>query len=164
MKHFLLFENIQHLTVAELILAIKKADKITFKDLKFVDLIYEKQSLVGVYVIFDEFDNAVYVGKTGSRAILERIAAHFDLREYAFMNSFLCALTGMKKGRKQPQAAKEHLQDVYEIALNHKLVFVSIKNGSISRLESILARELQPKLNSIKGKREYLPTYKIIDL
>lgn len=100
MSHILLYDDIKDLTVTELIAEIREANKIAFKDLKLVDLIHEKQSLIGVYVIFDENENAVYVGKTGSRSILERIASHFDLRENAFMNSFLCALTGMRKGRR----------------------------------------------------------------
>ena len=39
-----------------------------------------------------------------------------------------------------------------------------MNHGTIDRLESILARELQPRLNSIRGTREYLATERIINL
>ncbi|PAC26937.1 GIY-YIG nuclease family protein [Flectobacillus sp. BAB-3569] len=164
MGHILLYEEIKNLTISELISQIKQAEKIAFKDLKLVDLIHNKRSLIGVYVIFDEQENAVYVGKTGSRSILERIASHFDLRENAFMNTFLRALTGKKKRRNQPQATSEDLMYVYELALEHKLIFMSVKHEIIGLLESILTNELQPRLNSIRGTRQYRISERIVDL
>ncbi|MCW3160172.1 GIY-YIG nuclease family protein [Chryseobacterium oryctis] len=156
-KKFISFNEIENISVKELIKKILKNHKLIIGELKLVDLIFENQSMTGIYVIFDEKDNPVYVGKTGSRAILERFAAHFDLRPGAFMNSFLCALAGKRKQRIGPHATEEDLQNVYQNALTHKLVFIQIPNNDehkskISKLEGIISKILETKYNSRRGK------------
>jgi hypothetical protein len=156
MNHFILYNNIKNLTVATLVELILANEKKLIGELKFVDLIYKKQSMIGVYLIFDSANKPAYIGKTGSRAILERMAAHFDLRQGAFMNSFLCALAGKKKSRKGIQATEEDIKKIYNKSLKYKIVFIQILDKDIiTRLESILLRELVPPLNSIRGKRAY---------
>ena len=113
--------------------------------------------MTGVYVIFDKDDTAVYVGKTGSRAILERLAGHFDMREGAYMNTFLCALAGKRKQRIGPHATEEDLKNVYENALTHKIVFIQVPNTEVHKkkiykLESVLAKEFKSKYNVTRGK------------
>lgn len=156
-KTFICFDEIKNITVDELIKKINTAQKLIIGELKLIDLIFENQSMTGIYVIFDDKNFPVYVGKTGSRAILERFAAHFDLRPGAFMNSFLCALAGKRKQRNGPHATEKDLLDVYENALTHKLVFVQVPNTEehktkISKLESIISRKLETKYNSRRGK------------
>lgn len=165
MKNLQNYFEIKNLTVKELIDEILSARKMIIRDIKLVDLIYDRQSLIGIYVIFDQNDKPVYVGKTASRSILERISAHFDLRPNGFMNTFLCALAGMKKGRNRPQATDDELKLAFDKSLNFKLVFVGIEErDKISKIESILARELKPELNSIKGKSPYSIDTKIEDI
>ena len=165
MTHIHIYDEIKTLTIQELIDKIIKSKKIVIKDIRLIDLIYDRQSLIGIYVIFNPSGKPVYVGKTGSRAILERIAAHYDLRPNGFMNSFLCALAGMKKGRKGPQANLEELKVAFDKSLEYMLVFVGISDKSkITTIESILARELKPELNSIKGKKPYKLETKIEDI
>ena len=113
--------------------------------------------MTGVYIIYNEENIPVYVGKTGSRAILERFSAHFDLRPNACMNSFLCALAGKRKKRQGPHATIEDLQNVYEKALKHKLLFIQIPNccehkSKITKLEAIIRRRLNTSLNSNRGQ------------
>jgi len=155
-RNFISFDEIENLTIDELLKKIKKNKKLIIGELKLIDLIFENQSMTGIYVIFDDNEEAVYVGKTGSRAILERFAAHFDLRPGAYMNSFLCALAGKRKQRNGPHATEKDLKNVYENALTHKLVFVQIPNSEehktkISKLESIFSRKLETKYNSRRG-------------
>lgn len=165
MTHIHIYDDIKNLTIKELIDKILVTPKIVIKDIKLIDLIYDRQSLIGVYVIFDPNGKPVYVGKTGSRSILERISAHYDLRPNGFMNTFLCALAGMKKGRNGPQATSEDIKIAYDKSLDYKLVFVEIAEKSkITTLESILARELKPELNSIKGTKPYKLDTKIEDI
>lgn len=157
-RNFISFDEIENLTIDELIKKIIGNKKLIIGELKLVDLIFENQSMTGIYVIFDKNNEAVYVGKTGSRAILERFAAHFDLRQGAFMNSFLCALAGKRKQRNGPHATEEDLKNVYQNALTHKLVFVQIPNteehkAKISKLESLISRKLETKYNSRRGSK-----------
>jgi hypothetical protein len=157
-SNYIKFSEIENISFKNLIELIKINNKLIIGELKLVDLIFEKQSMTGVYVIFDEHNVAVYVGKTGSRAILERFAAHFDLRPSAFMNSFLCALAGKRKQRRGPHATEKDLSDVYENALTHKLVFIQIPNSEqhkpkIAKLESLISQVLETKYNSRISKK-----------
>ena len=171
MGHILFFdeEKDKDLTIEGLVERIKGAEKMAFKDMKLTDLIYDGQSLTGIYVVFNEDDKPIYVGKSSSRAILERIAAHFDLRSIAFMNSYLCALAGKYKGKKEPQANDAELKEAYKRALEHKLVFVSIKNcKEYNKIETALMYFLEtgtkPGLNKIRGKAKYRETDRIIEM
>ncbi|MBN8697418.1 MAG: hypothetical protein J0L87_12880 [Bacteroidetes bacterium] len=156
MKHFILYNQIKDKSIDSLLKRIGRNEKKVICDLKFIDLIYGKQSMNGVYVIFDPSDKPAYVGKTGSRAILERMAAHYDLRQNAFMNSFLCALAGFKKSRSGHQATDKEIKQAYEESLKYKMLFIEIPDKAIiNRLERIISKELNPPLNSIKGKNEY---------
>ena len=154
----ILFADIVNLTIEELKQQIISTSKKVIGDLRLIDLIFEKKSMTGIYIIFDDKDLPVYVGKTGSRAILERLAGHFDLRPGAYMNSFLCALAGKRKQRKGPHATEEDLRNVYDQALNHKLLFIQIPNTEehkkkITKLESILSKELNTKFNTRRGAK-----------
>ncbi|GGF04859.1 GIY-YIG nuclease family protein [Hymenobacter cavernae] len=157
-KYYLLFDDICDISIKDLQNKIMYLNKKIIGEIKLVDLIFDKQSMTGIYIIFDNEDKAVYVGKTGSRAILERLAGHFDLRPGAYMNTFLCALAGKIKQRKGPHATEEDLKNVYENALTHKMIFVQIPNSEehkkkIGKLEVVLAKELKTKYNTTRGEQ-----------
>lgn len=159
------YNQIKDSTLEELKERIVQNDKKIIREIKIVDFLEQEQSLIGVYLFFDVQNTPVYVGKTGSRAILERIAAHYDLRSVGFMNSFLSSLSGKRMSRKLPRATEEDLQSAYKISLDYKLLFIELQSKEqINRLENILAREYQPILNSTRGKRKYDLEIKIEDL
>ena len=165
MEHFLPYEEIKSDNISELVDKIKLKNKKSIKDLKLIDLIFEKKSMNGVYLIFDKENKNVYIGKTVSRAILERIAAHLDMRENAFMNNFLCGLTGKFKGRKTIQPTEKEIFNAYDSAIEHKILFIEV-NGKelISRLERILISEFKPSLNKILNTKIYDKNTKINNL
>jgi hypothetical protein len=165
MEHYISFNEIQNLTVKEAVEAIHKKEKKEIKSLRLIDLMFENKSQIGVYIFFDPENNPIYVGKTGSRAILERVAAHLDLRSGAFMNNFLCALAGKNKGDKKIKASDEDIHNVYETALNHRFIFIGIPDKPlINRIERVLANELKPTLNRLTGVRKYNESDKINEL
>ena len=154
--YHLLFKEIYEVSIEDLKTIIQALDKKIIGEIKLIDLIFDNQSMTGIYIIFDNNHKAVYVGKTGSRAILERLAGHFDLRPGAYMNSFLCALSGKRKQRNGPHATEDDLKNVYDMALTHKLIFIQIPNNDehkkkIGKLESILAKEFKTKYNKTRG-------------
>lgn len=166
-KFILLYNEIENLTITELFDQVLKKKKIKIKDLKLVDLIFNKESMVGVYIFFDEDNTPIYVGKTGSRAILERLAGHFDLREFGFLNSFLCALSGKRKTRQGPNATSKELSDIYETAIECKMVFIQIPEGNKDKLgliERSFQKWFQPKCNQNKVNRVIQEGVKIKDI
>ena len=165
MEHFLSYLEVMNLSVCSLVKLIAKKKKKALSDLKLIDLIFDKKSLIGVYILFDNNDNPIYVGKTGSRAILERIASHLDLREDAFMNNFLCALTGKKKGKKNETATEKEILNVYDFAINCKILFIQIPEKKlINRVEKVLLDQIKPKLNNLTGVKAYNISDKICEL
>lgn len=157
LKPYILFNEIEKKDLKFLVEKISIIPKLTIGEIKLVDLIIENKSMTGIYIIFDE-SAPVYVGKTGSRAILERLAGHFDLRPNAYMNSFLCALAGKRKQRKGACATSEDILNVYESALKHKLIFIQIPNEKsdakiIGKLENILSQYYQTKYNHRRSKK-----------
>jgi len=156
-KHFILFDNIKNLTINQLIDVIKSCEKKRFEELNLIDLIYEKHSYTGVYVIFDENDIAVYVGKSSSRAILERISSHLDFRTGVPMNTFLRKLV-IRANPEIKNIDRHELAKVHDLAFQHKLAFVEIPNwGDSKRLipivESALSHSFSTKLNSRRSKQ-----------
>ncbi len=165
MDHYISYSEVENLTVTNLVSTVKEKKKKAIKSLLLTDLIFDNKSLIGVYAFFDNKNNAVYVGKTGSRAILERIASHLDLREGAFMNNFLCALAGKNKGDKKITANNFDIESVYENAIEHKFVFIGIPDKAlINRVEKVLADKLKPTLNRLTKVKAYKDTDKIKDL
>lgn len=165
MKHYIPFDAIKYLTVKESVDLINRTEKKELESLKLTDLIFENKSQIGVYIFFNTNNIPVYVGKTGSRAILERVAAHLDLRSGAFMNNFLCALAGKNKGNKTKKATDSDILNVYESALKHKMIFIGIPEKSlINRFERVIANELKPSLNRLTGVRTYDNNSRIVDL
>jgi hypothetical protein len=166
-KHFHLYEQIENLTIKEFKEKLNKSFKFPIGDLKLTDLIYEKRSLNGVYIIYDMEDKPAYIGKAGSRAFLERIAAHLDLRINTPFNSFLRALARNDKNLvcRLSEINEEQIKEVYENALKHKIVLIELHDKDrTKRLESILCRELKPSLNSNKDRKPYKIDTKIKDI
>jgi len=158
MKHFILFKDIEDLTINQLMNVIINCEKKKIGELKLIDLIYEKQSYTGVYIIFDENDIPVYVGKSSSRAILERMAAHLDFRTGVPMNTFLRKLV-LHSNPEIKNIDRHELAKVYDLAFQHKLVFIEIPNWGenknlIAIIESALSEGFKTKLNSRRSQKK----------
>lgn len=151
------YEQVKALSIGDLKqLIITSSSKKFVKDIKLIDFLESERSLIGVYVFFDLDEKPVYVGKTSSRSILERVAAHYDLRPLGFMNSFLSSLSGNRMSRILPRASDEDLKRAFRMSLDYKLLFIELAHkAQINTLENILSREFEPPLNSIRGKRPY---------
>ena len=73
----------------ELIAAIHQVEGIKVADLRIHQLISEDQNLNHGIYIFKNNLKEIYVGKCTSRSFVERISAHFDNRDGAWMNTIL---------------------------------------------------------------------------
>ncbi|QIK58825.1 hypothetical protein G7050_02790 [Dysgonomonas sp. HDW5A] len=119
-KFILFYDEIKELSLEELHIEILRTDRIKVKELKLVDLLHNNRSLLGVYVFFDENNNIVYIGKSSSRAILERLAGHLDPRPLSFFNNLLCTMTGKPK----KLIVHEDMDVVYEKMINFDFLFI----------------------------------------
>jgi hypothetical protein len=106
----------------------------------------------GVYLFYKaggQSDELVYVGKATSRSFIERIPAHFDPREEAWMNSLTKKVRSCEKGL-------DSYQDALSVALTLKLLLLGVKEPtSAVRLESILRSFLAPRYNKTSPNPRY---------
>jgi hypothetical protein len=153
MKKFALeFKNISTWTVGDLISQLKNRSqyKRSLKVLRVVDLV--EQGGNGIYAIFQN-QKCLYVGKASSRSFVERIPAHLDTREIAWMNGLLKKRIQQKKNRKVKHFSKDELYSTFhEIADKATIVLVNYPTNSeynkqrIRALEKLLIRGLEASL------------------
>ncbi|AFK04121.1 hypothetical protein Emtol_2988 [Emticicia oligotrophica DSM 17448] len=94
MNDYLLnFEEIEGLTVLELIEKLNLIDGLPLKTLTLKDLIFFNGKALrggrGVYLFKDEANSFFYVGMASKRSFIERIPAHFDTKPEAWMNTLV---------------------------------------------------------------------------
>jgi len=159
-KHFYFYDGIKGLTLKELVNVLNQGEKISLGDIKLTDLVYQKQSLTGVYIFYAPDGIPRYVGKSGSRAILERIAGHLDLREFSFMNSFLKMMANEKN------LPHNRLNELYEEALTYQMVFIAVdQKYTCIQLEKMLGTNFRGLIwNSIKSAKIYDETKTVEEL
>ncbi len=155
--YYLEIKHLEHLSIAQFEKKIGAARGIRLSTIKLSQLILANGKLIypgiGVYV-FKIGEEIVYVGKVSSRSFIERIPSHFDLRQKAWMNSFLKYYAIQKlslrvNNRNLGKAAKKCFDDRVRLIL---IGFGSRSKKSISNFESHLRKILQPKYNRTKNK------------
>lgn len=161
--HYLSFSKISDKTVGEIIMSVSSAPGIRLADIRFGDLLIERKSPNGLYVLFNEHGQCSYIGKAGSRTLLERVASHFDLRENSWLNSFLRHLTGKPSSRTKANATGLELESVLDAALNHTIVAIQFDDPALDRklmdkLEGALRVYTPNILNPKKAPRNYKVT------
>ena len=102
----------------------------------------------GIYLFYKsggQRDELVYVGKATSRSFIERIPAHFDSREDAWMNSLpKHAMRSEKLGT---------YQDALALALSLKVLLLGVQGKSEGgRMEGVLRSFLAPRYNATRSR------------
>ncbi|WP_420576738.1 hypothetical protein [Ekhidna sp.] len=152
--HFIEYEEIENKTIAQAIDYIESIDGIKLAELKVRDLSYQDNKIIlpgeGVYV-FREGVRPVYVGKVSSMSFTERIAKHFDVREFAWFNRLLELVNWFKL---EDQIKREFYIDASKYAFEHlNLVMINFKSRErINRTESLFRAAMEP-LNGYKNVR-----------
>lgn len=125
---------------------------IPLQELKYFDLIAEEEFSNGIYIFYLN-NNPYYVGKCSSRAIVDRIGSHMDLRQSGVINCMVKRIA--KHVLKAP--SKRNLnsftsQEIQIAALpvlnSLKMFYIPVTSG-IKKLEDVensLIAELQPTL------------------
>ena len=98
---------------------------------------------IGIYLFCDESGKCRYVGNNGSRCFVERIAAHLDFRERAFMSHLIKVLRTKKNSAGNVEIAAQ-------IGCLNLLLVSGIPKEKIGKVERILKRLLEPDLNNLR--------------
>jgi hypothetical protein len=131
---------------AKLSAGAKEAGAVTIRDL----VAPSPDASTGLYVVFDG-NVCIYVGRARSRAIIERVPAHFDTRPEGWFGTLLEYLA---------RSSNATRQDVVESALKMRLalIFKDSGNGDVSRAETALRHAFQPRLNTPARRKNVLGT------
>ena len=120
-------------------------------ELKYFDLIAEEQFSNGIYILFKD-ENPYYIGKCSSRAIVDRIGSHMDLRQSGVIN---CMVKRTAQQVLNPQSnrnlssfsSSEIENAALPVLLSLKLFYIPlVNNPHIEDVEKSLIAELQPTL------------------
>ncbi len=91
-QYLLEYDNLKNLSIKAMLEAIHDTKGIRLDELKVRDLTYHNGTELfpgeGNY-LFREEKKIIYVGKCSSMSFTERIAKHFDIRHFAWMNRLL---------------------------------------------------------------------------
>lgn len=116
------------------------------KEMKLWDFIYDKDTSGylgnGVYLVKDENENIVYIGKTSSRPFLERWGGHLDLREEGSFNNLLKTIRKINNYNSLHEAANKLFN--YKIVM---IVFQKDEFNFIPIFEKLFLNVIQPKYN-----------------
>lgn len=156
MNYVLHYENFKHKTLTDLVDELDSCTKIVIREIKLIDLVFDQNSAVGIYLFFDDDTQIAYIGVSTSRQLLERIAGHFDLRVRAFMNHFLKALVIKQTGKTKEEISDQDIANAFKTTHGYSIAFLAINDGTkAKKLERILQSVMQPYLNRTKKKKKY---------
>jgi len=119
----------------EVIAAIHQVEGIKVADLRVHQLISEDQNLNHGIYIFKNNLKEIYVGKCTSCSFVERISAHFDNRDGAWMNTILKKIS--KSKNTTIQEAYNYFLSSFELILI-PLTENFIENNNVNALEKEL--------------------------
>lgn len=160
-----------------------KSAGIKVKELKYYDLVADYNHCNGIYLFCSDSPQGcisdsdgspstsfavMYVGKTTSRAVVDRVGSHLDLRVTGFLNCLVKRIAEDKiKSNKVPVndcVINGILSDgqVKDLIGEWRFIFIPVFNNScqtskeyakkVAKLESYLIRKIGPKHNMGKSK------------
>jgi len=153
------FDSIKNHTIDELKTLLRQTDGLKVKDCLISDLVFYQGAPIysgnGVY-IFKSVGEFIYVGCCVARNFVERIPAHFDLRESGWFNSLLQRIID----KREQERTNETLTEAGRIAMeNYSLILINFSLGdqiqnisNIKALETLLRTILEP-YNTYKHKK-----------
>ena len=131
-------------------------------DVRYSDLYQPANNCIGLYFLASPDGKQLYIGKSTSRCIAERIAAHIDGRANAYLNSFSKNVL-IRQGK---DITNHNINNILPNLFdwNLSVLFVAWQNEScakqlISKIEGMLIFDLQPQNggNCIHGTNRKKP-------
>jgi hypothetical protein len=140
----LLWSNAHELPLTELRRSIQKVAspvrKVTLADL----VAPSPDASTGLY-FFLSGNTLAYVGRASSRAIIERVPAHFDTRELSWFGTLLKRLAESKTPKRARSAVLDEALDMHLAVL-----FKDRESADLPAAETVLRHAFRPTLNAPK--------------
>jgi hypothetical protein len=145
-NYFLEYERVRGQSLADFARTLRAKPKKPVGQVTIAELCSVHEYPNGLYFFFDEDDVLKYVGKSSSRAFVERVPSHFDPRFEAWFNT-------LPKKLMQYDGFDEYLA-AHSRALELRIVLLGVKERTtVNSLETRLRCHLQPSLNAGKVGR-----------
>lgn len=143
----LLWTEVRSATLAEVAAKLRGAAK-PFRSVTMADLVAPKASASTGLYFFLAGQRWEYVGRAASRALIERVPSHLDLRPDAWFGTLLKRLS---ERRPAPAAPSECVEEALSLRL--ALLIADEPNIDLSTAEDAFRHGLRPALNSPKKLR-----------
>lgn len=149
-------------TLVDIESLVKTIPQKPLSDLRYSDIFRPANSCIGLYFIESPDGSMLYIGKSCSRSIAERIGSHFDCRSNSVLNSLVRAYCKKRFPEKNGYftdndlyKAFAELQDWKFLALFVEWTDEDYAKRLISKVESLLIFHLHQKNggNCINGTR-----------
>lgn len=145
------------LSVSDVSLKISETSKRKFNELRFIDMLFDEQNEAirhGIYLMFNDKSECVYVGKCSSTHFVDRLGSHLGMSpnyKHTFLSKLVESLELPKTFDGYVTAAKK-IGDYSYMIIN--------ANGKgkeyIGMLEKIFMLILNPSLNNLPKKMNKL--------
>lgn len=136
---FISFASVSNKTLAELKNALLRLPRKSVGDVRLRELANIRQHPNGAYLFYSDLGCLEYVGKSTSRIFIDRIPAHFDCREDAWLNSLPKHIQNQDKCTLSEAVDRALLLEILIIGCDPPL------HGGL--IESVLRGYLKPRLN-----------------
>ena len=141
-----------NMTLKQIEQFIKTIPHKLLRDLCYYDIYRPENSCIGFYFFESPLGDKLYIGKSCSRSITDRVGAHFDCRKGAFLNSLPRAVFNANYPHKKDTYISQDLHDVFIVLRewNFSALFVEWTDEDyvkqlISKIEGMLIFDLQPQ-------------------
>lgn len=144
--------ELANMTISDIKTLVQSISKKSLGELRYYDLYQPSESSLGLYFIESPQGDMLYIGKTISRCVSDRIGAHLDCKVEAFLNSLPKAVyKAQNQGQKPTTDNNLHnvligLQEWKIAVIFIKITNKELKNQTkelISKAESLLIFEAQ---------------------
>lgn len=142
-------------SLAELLDALRAGAK-EARQVTLGDLALPPDACTGVYFFF-EGDDLAYVGRSASRAFIERVPSHFDARAEGWFGTLLKKLA-------HPRQSPDDSVLARGLGMRLALLQVDDPDADPGDLEELFRHAYGPKLNTPKKRRTHDLSRKPVDL
>ena len=147
---------------------VMEHDKRAFKNLSYLDMLYDEGDKAirhGVYLIFDEMGDCAYVGKCASSHFVDRLGSHFGMSPN-YKSTFLSKLTDTLHNK--PKGFEDYVVAAKKAREYRYMIVNATGKGrdTIDRLEKLFMLVFRPELNRLPKKMtcRYLTGKEVFEL
>jgi hypothetical protein len=143
----LLWSEVRPATLAEVASRLREAAK-PFRAVTMADLVAPQPSASTGLYFFLGVEHWQYVGRSASRALIERVPSHLDLRPEGWFGTLLKKLGERRRSAAAPSECVEEALD-----LRLALLIADESGVDLSTAEDAFRHGLQPALNTPRNVR-----------